>query len=332
MISKKDFEEIQKNESLFNLKNCRAKDLSADICICPKNLRGMECELEVPFNCKLKSLFVKNNTQENKINLLSNKNTFYFEYKNNPNVYYLDRTNLQSYLSFNVSINCTDQEPYDYNYTITLGDIKQEQLKTNITDYLNEHLNYTKFEYFMEENGLTVGLPTEVYLKFKLFDMNSILPLITLYYPLLENSDSDLNKNQVNNNLANKKHNVINNFSSLKSNNKSNYGYDLFVMNSDTIRDFICEDFECDKNLKIEQIIEQNYKNKDYYINFSKNLMNYIKRKSDKASSDSDFSDNILKDGLKFTSVKDAEITKKANSLQENEKQKIKNFLLGNER
>jgi len=293
----------------------------------------MECELEVPFNCKIKSLFIKNNTQENKINLLSNKNTFYFEYKNNPNVYYLDKTNMQNYLSLNISINCTDQEAFDYNYTVTLGDIKQEQIQINISDYLNEHSNYTKFDYFIEEKGLTVGLPTEVYLKFKLFDMNSVMPLITLYYPLVNNTDSN------NNNLAstNKKHNVNSKFS-VSSGVNNSYGYDLFIMNSDTIRNFICEDFECDENHTIEQIIESNYLNSNYYINFSKNLMSYLTRKGDKRRNDDSSSfDYLLKDGLKFSKVKDtttsSEISKNANGFKDSKlKEKIRNFLYGVQR
>jgi len=263
----------------------------------------------------LKSLLVKNNTQENNIDLLSNKNTFYFEYLNNPNVYYLDNTNLQSYLGFNISIYCRDQEIFDYNYTITLGDIKQDQININITEFLNEHLNYTKFDYFIEKKGLTVSLPTDVYLKFKLFDMKSILPLVTLYYPLAENFSNQ-------NNITIKKHFV-------KKLDSKNNGYDLFIMNSDTIRNFICEDFECDKDQEIEEILVKNYKNKNFYINFSSNLMSYIKGKNYKTQSDWGLSDSILKDGLKFTKIEGAQSSKKVN---ENDKEIITKFLSGIER
>lgn len=315
IISKREFQEMEINKTLFDLNRCSTDNLNTDICICPKNLRGINCEFEVPFNCKIKSLLVKNNTQQNYIDLLSNKNTFYYEYLNNPDVYFIDRVNLQNYLNFNVTINCTDKEYFDYNYTITLGDINQKQLHINITDFLNQNLNYTKFDYFVEEKALTVGLPADIYLKFKLFDMSSVLPLITLYYPLVTTQNKLVNKAFSKNKITNKEK-----------------GYDLFIMNSDTIRSFICEDFDCDKDQTIEEIIEKNYRDKNFYINFSNNLMSYIKRKNNKSQSDFSISEYNLKDGLKYSKIKGVNYEENLELTKADNKEKIKNFLTGLER
>ncbi len=326
------------------MKNCSSVKKIKDLCVCPKNLRGRECELEIPFKCKIKDLFVKNKTQNNKIDLLKNKNTFYYEYYTSPDIYCLfnenDDFNNNNYLDYNIYINCTDAEFYDYNYTITLGNLNENQIEININDFLFENSNYTNFDYFIEEKALTVGLPLEVYLRFKIYDMDSLMPYITLYFPFSDNSTlSKVKTNFKQTENVNSKSKIDSNLNIIGKTER--YQYDLFILNSDTIRNFICENFSCEKNEKLESIIEKNYKNKDYYNNFSNNLMKYINRKNNlfntnkninKAGNDFDYSEYFLNDKIKFSKIKDEYMHFINENFEMDEKEKIKNLLTGNDR
>ena len=142
----------------------------------------------------------------------------------------------------------------------------------------------------------------DIFIKFKIFDMNSVLPYITLYYPITKNS---------------------------KIKNNKNSNYDLFILNSDSIRNFICENYNCDTSDTIEEIIFKNFKNKNYYQNFSKNLMNYINRKN---FNPEEFSLNEnLKGYLKPTSILKSENKNYENFLKE-DLVNIKKFLTGIEK
>jgi len=314
-ISKDEYKENEKNKTLFDFQKCVKNFIDRDLCVCPKNLRGLDCELEIPFNCKIISLFAKNNTETNKIDLLKNKNTFYYEYLRSPKIYSLDKTNKENFLNFNISINCTDLDQFDYNYTLTLGDIKQEQININITDLLNEESNLTSFDYFLEDKRLTVGFPSDIFLKFKIFNMDSLLPFITLYYPLINNY-SFKNEKKITKKFA----------------TNNTYNNNMFILNSDSIRNFICENYECNQTETTEEIVLKNYKERNYYINFSENLNNYISRNSNIDKEKRLLSNFYLKDGLKFTTIIDEKLKEKLNEIKDHEKVKIKNFLTGFER
>jgi hypothetical protein len=230
IISKENFFEIkEKNFTLFSQENCFIDSSNkTELCICPKNLRGVECELERPLICQLKKLTAKNKTQINPMDLLSNKDTFYNEYENNPKLFYL-KSSLSPFdfsfdLNFNISIECTNIDFTEFNYTITYGEITEERFNISINDYLNnltiqnKNENLTKFEYFINEKTLTVGLPLDIILRFKFYDMNSVMPFVTIYFPIVNNEKI---KNQNLGDNPNKKNNIK--YKNFISNLKSNF-------------------------------------------------------------------------------------------------------------
>lgn len=328
-VKKSEYSEYAKNETLFSLLNCTTEILNGDVCICPKNYRGVYCELEVPIECKIISLFAKNNTQDKKVDLLENKNTFYFEYYNNPKTYYLDRKKVENFISFEIKINCSDISSLDYNYTVTFGELKQEQIEYNLSKNLEIHPELTSFKYFLLTKQLTLSTPVDLYLRFKIYNMNDLLPYITLYYPFtIKGNHTRIFYHD----------NIVKQNDYIK-NNKSN-DYSLLILNSDSIRNFICENYHCEDKDTIEEIITKNYKDKTYYTNFANNLLDHLHRKSSYTNEYNIYVDQILKGGMKFSSI---DLQDKINRLKNINKvlgddvqqkyfENTKNFLIGRER
>jgi mannosyltransferase OCH1-like enzyme len=118
------------------------------------------------------------------INLLQNKDTFYFEYFKRPKLSYTKNKPI----NFTVNLKCHNRNFLNLtenNYVVKDYGYKNYTI-LNDTDSLKN-----AFKYFINENNITSYLQPDLYLKLNFFEMKSITPAVSKDI-LIERNEEEL--------------------------------------------------------------------------------------------------------------------------------------------
>jgi len=196
-VKKEEYNQLNTDKN----NNCQFYINEDTICINPVNYNNLN-EIETKIFCKIKTLKELNNN----IDLLQNKDKFYYEYFNTP---FLNR--LDSPFNFEISILCgqinlNESNSY-YNYILSSDyDSFADYNIKNINIPKNFEYNFTIeslkdrnskiFDYFIKEDDMVIFDDISLELSFSIYEMNWVLPIKTKTYKINNDIKKFLNNNE----------------------------------------------------------------------------------------------------------------------------------------
>ena len=196
-VKKEEYNQLNTDKN----NNCQFYINEDTICINPVNYNNLN-EIETKIFCKIKTLKELNNN----IDLLQNKDKFYYEYFNTP---FLNR--LDSPFNFEISILCgqinlNESNSY-YNYILSSDyDSFADYNIKNINIPKNFEYNFTIeslkdrnskiFDYFIKEDDMVIFDDISLELSFSIYEMNWVLPIKTKTYKINNDIKNFLNNNE----------------------------------------------------------------------------------------------------------------------------------------
>ena len=196
-VKKEEYNQLNTDKN----NNCQFYINEDTICINPVNYNNLN-EIETKIFCKIKTLKELNNN----IDLLQNKDKFYYEYFNTP---FLNR--LDSPFNFEISILCGQinlnesnsyynymlSSDYDYFADYNIKNINiPKNFKHNFTiESLNDR-NSKIFDYFIKEDDMVIFDDISLELSFSIYEMNWVLPIKTKTYKINNDIKKFLNNNE----------------------------------------------------------------------------------------------------------------------------------------
>jgi hypothetical protein len=196
-VKKEEYNQLKTDES----NNCQFYKNEDTICINPVNYNNLN-EIETKIFCKIKTLKELNNN----IDLLQNKDKFYYEYFNTPILNKLD-----SPFNFEISILCgqinlNESNSY-YNYMLSSDydyfadyNIKNINIPKNFEyNFTIESLNDRNskiFDYFIKEDDMVIFDDISLELSFSIYEMNWVLPIKTKTHKINNDIKNFLNNNE----------------------------------------------------------------------------------------------------------------------------------------
>ena len=196
-VKKEEYNQLKTDES----NNCQFYKNEDTICINPVNYNNLN-EIETKIFCKIKTLKELNNN----IDLLQNKDKFYYEYFNTPILNKLD-----SPFNFEISILCGQinlnesnsyynymlSSDYDYFADYNIKNINiPKNFKNNFTiESLNDR-NSKIFDYFIKEDDMVIFDDISLELSFSIYEMNWVLPIKTKTHKINNDIKNFLNNNE----------------------------------------------------------------------------------------------------------------------------------------
>ena len=196
-VKKEEYNQLNTDKN----NNCQFYINEDTICINPVNYNNLN-EIETKIFCKIKTLKELNNN----IDLLQNKDKFYYEYFNTP---FLNR--LDSPFNFEISILCgqinlNESNSY-YNYILSSDydsfadyHIKNINIPKNFEyNFTIESLNDRNskiFDYFIKEDDMVIFDDISLELSFSIYEMNWVLPIKTKTYKINNDIKKFLNNDE----------------------------------------------------------------------------------------------------------------------------------------
>jgi len=196
-VKKEEYNQLNTDKN----NNCQFYINEDTICINPVNYNNLN-EIETKIFCKIKTLKELNNN----IDLLQNKDKFYYEYFNTP---FLNR--LDSPFNFEISILCgqinlNESNSY-YNYILSSDyDSFADYNIKNINIPKNFEYNFTIeslkdrnskiFDYFIKEDDMVIFDDISLELSFSIYEMNWVLPIKTKTYKINKDIKKFLNNDE----------------------------------------------------------------------------------------------------------------------------------------